>query len=323
MRKMTATLSAIALLVALAIPAMAQPPGTSGFTKVNPNGKSVVLADGAITINDNNKGGPNCVYTIVNNDASGPFTLWAKIKSDWVNVSGQTSITGVNELWYSFVFDPCYFGHDWVEITVDPTCTLQGYTTMVCANGCDEVWGFWWDYTDALGHDFQDYNWDGFGWWASGCSRCDWEGYISYDPCFFGHDWVETIVEPTCTLMGYTTNVCANGCDEVWGYWWDYTDALGHTWASVEWDGYGWLAVCDVCGWQGYITCGTDGFFCGEICDECGECTGCTCEGHATFLDKLNEAAVGLQYSNAPITVTVDGVAYKFTSNSGNYYKVA
>ena len=73
----------------------------------------------------------------------------------------------------------------WVEITVEPTCTLQGYTTNVCEDDCGAVWGYWWNYTDELGHDFASYTWDGWGWWASDCSRCDWEGYISYDPNFF------------------------------------------------------------------------------------------------------------------------------------------
>ena len=74
-------------------------------------------------------------------------------------------------------------GHDWIDTTTPPTCSLEGYTTKVCAHGCGTVWGFWWDYTSPLGHDFASLAWDGWGWLASGCSRCDWQGYLSYNYC--------------------------------------------------------------------------------------------------------------------------------------------
>jgi len=57
-------------------------------------------------------------------------------------------------------------------------------------------------------------------------------------------------VAPTCTLEGYTfKELKATG--ERW--YSDYVPPLGHTWGQAVLDGEDWLAVCTVCGWQGYV----------------------------------------------------------------------
>ena len=83
--------------------------------------------------------------------------------------------------WRGYVFA-------WEITEVEPTCVADGYTHYVARpipnSGYDfEDWATAvYDEGSAFGHDFSSIVWDGFGWLASGCSRCDWEGYLSYDP---------------------------------------------------------------------------------------------------------------------------------------------
>ena len=155
--------------------------------------------------------------------------------------------------WSGYVFH-------WQIDEFEPTCTTGGrvsYVATVLPNmGFDfEPWATERYTDDALGHDFQSIVWDGHGWWYSECIRCNWAGYLSYDPCLFECDWQVVTTPPTCSLQGHTTNVCANGCGNVWGFWWDYTDALGHDFQTIAWDGHGWLASdCTRCDWRGYVS---------------------------------------------------------------------
>ena len=183
---------------------------------------------------------------------------------------------------------------EWVEITVPPTCSLQGYTTNVCKDGCGNVWGYWWDYTDALGHDFQSSKYDGHGWWYYDCSRCDWQGY---GPC--QHDFVwGNYTEPTCVADGFDTLLCKY-CGELGGFWnYDHGSAFGHDFASLVWDGWGWLASdCSRCDWQGYISY--------EYCDYCGGC------------DECNPPV-----APDPYTVTGAGNNRVITINEAGYYNI-
>ena len=60
------------------------------------------------------------------------------------------------------------------------------------------------------------------------CSRC---GYTTYEEiAFLDHEYVESIVEPTCTENGYTAHICKN-CDNT--YKTDETLMLGHSFG--EW----------------------------------------------------------------------------------------
>ena len=63
---------------------------------------------------------------------------------------------------------------------------------------------------------------------------------------------VNRIIEPTCTLEGYTITFENILTGEKW--YADYTPALGHTYDKPVWDGNGWYITCDVCGWAGYIS---------------------------------------------------------------------
>ena len=324
MKKMIVSLFAVALVVALATSAMA------AFTEKDPNGKSVVVADGITLLGDNVKGtkiftfsfAENCaVGTLsVKQGANGAVTTF-EIPDDCVPAFEFK--TGAN-LFYEFEIDLCatyghdYYwilfaeatcteaeqwklicrrdcgfesgytnprgeplGHDWVLTTsdfVEPTCTLEGYTYdyYVC-DRCGEV-GEWrgnYVYTDALGHDFESIIWDGWGWYASGCSRCDWAGYLSYDHCFYGH----------------STDL--NSCQD----------------------------ECEWCGEVGR---------CLEFCEVCGECLACgDCPGHgltveqwiAAITDAINDAGGIIadlvdstdRYS---ITLTINGEDYKFTGGN-------
>jgi len=138
----------------------------------------------------------------------------------------------------------------WVEVTTDPTCTLEGFTTNVCVDNCGNVWGFWWDYTDPLGHDFQSSKFDGHGWWYYDCTRCEWQGYGLCQ-----HDFVwGNYTDPTCVADGYDALLCKY-CGEIGGFWnYDEGSAFGHDWSRITWDSWGWWAICDRCGWQGYIS---------------------------------------------------------------------
>ena len=143
--------------------------------------------------------------------------------------------------------------HDYREKVTAPTCTTRGFTTYSCAN-CDDVYIN--DYTDALGHE-----WDNGHTVTS--STCDSEGVMEYDckhcdekmiqaisatghtpdaaaTCTepqtcetcgailelpTGHHYSETVTEPTCTAMGYTTFIC-DDCGN--SYVGEYTDKIEH-----------------------------------------------------------------------------------------------
>ena len=89
--------------------------------------------------------------------------------------------------WYGYVFA-------WEITEVEPTCVADGYTRYVASTIPNSGYAFddWatavYDDGSAFGHDFSSVVWDGFGWWASGCRRCGWSGYLSYeqfDPDFY------------------------------------------------------------------------------------------------------------------------------------------
>ena len=137
----------------------------------------------------------------------------------------------------------------WYVVTVEVTCENAGYTGWEYYEDGVLIWAGDNVYIDALGHLCNDTIWDGWGWLGT-CERegCGWQGYFKHE-C----NWVEVTVDPTCSLEGYTTMVCDNDCGAVWGYWWDYTDALGHDFQSCVFDGWGWLySDCSRCDWQGY-----------------------------------------------------------------------
>jgi hypothetical protein len=77
--------------------------------------------------------------------------------------------------------------HDWTRMAnadyTAPTCTLKGYwVSWYECTKCEEIGNCYYDYVDALDHDFAKIEWDGFGWLHSDCSRCEWAGYLDYTP---------------------------------------------------------------------------------------------------------------------------------------------
>ena len=130
-----------------------------------------------------------------------------------------------------------------VNIVVEPTCTLEGYTITYLNLATGEGW--YANYVPALGHTHADPVWDGWGWYIV-CDVCGWAGYIEWQA-----EWVTTVVDPTCTLQGYTEKHHV----PTGGKWYsDYTAALGHEYDEEVWDGWGWYIVCDKCGWAGYTS---------------------------------------------------------------------
>jgi hypothetical protein len=73
-------------------------------------------------------------------------------------------------------------------------------------------------------------------------------------PKYFPVIWkLGVVVEPNCTLEGYTYNEYLP-TGERWYY--DYVPALGHLYdedADVTDDGYGFYFTCRKCGWAGYL----------------------------------------------------------------------
>ncbi|MDR0372883.1 MAG: InlB B-repeat-containing protein [Nitrososphaerota archaeon] len=63
-------------------------------------------------------------------------------------------------------------------------------------------------------------------------------------------EWVTTIVEPTCTLEGYT-EICYLSTGEKWYF--DYVPAFGHDFTVLYREGDYLYVLCTVCGWRGYI----------------------------------------------------------------------
>ena len=146
--------------------------------------------------------------------------------------------------------------HDWSAwVRTDPTCTEAGSNIRECAL-CHKY-----DIREIAPLDHQivadqavPATCTETGLTAgSHCSRCGLviEAQTSTD--MLGHDFVASVVEPTCTKGGYTVHACSR-CDET--YTDTETEALGHVWIpdnertiaptcqSTGSDAY----VCEVCG---------------------------------------------------------------------------
>ena len=106
--------------------------------------------------------------------------------------------------------------HSFTDLTVEPTCTEEGYTEhtcMTCDHSCRD------DFTKALGHLYAT---------DAECidRECVREGCSHVEPASSQHDFVasDTSTSATCTENGYVIMVCG-GC----GAWYACeTEALGH-----------------------------------------------------------------------------------------------
>lgn len=107
--------------------------------------------------------------------------------------------------------------HSYSDTVVEPTCIEGGYTLYECVCG-DSYQG---DEITALGHDYEESVSDECIVYT--CTRCD-HSYIGHT-----HTYVETVVSPTCTKVGYTLHECDCG----YSYRTDQTDALGHNYVEL------------------------------------------------------------------------------------------
>ena len=201
--------------------------------------------DGAITVTCN-----NCEYEDVTVIDATDHDYVTDIVDATCTEDGAVTVTCSN-CEYEDVTPIEAFGHDWQEVTTLPNCSVEGQTTMVCANECGTVWGYWWDYTDPLGHVYEAPAWDNWGWWII-CEVCPWQGYISYVYCDYAECEYEAIATANCWAGGWDRMVCVYCADEYQGGW---QGALGHDFVKCEetstvptcWAGGGDWMVCDTC----------------------------------------------------------------------------
>lgn len=106
-------------------------------------------------------------------------------------------------------------GHDWREVSKEPTCTREGYTVEECAN-CYE-WQNWTKTAEALGHDpvtdeaVAPTHDDSGLTEGSHCSRCD--AILTAQTVIpaLGHNYVTETVLPTEEADGYIRSKCDCG----------------------------------------------------------------------------------------------------------------
>ena len=165
------------------------------------------------------------------------------IESDWIYDVEPTCTAGghrykictkCNEILASEYVAP---GHDFVITSeLEATCTDDGYIVMECQReGCECTKQ---QIIIAPGHSF------------GGDNICDVCGFTVE---IHEHEFDETVVDATCTNIGYTVYACSCGYE----YRSSYVDQLGHSWGEGE-----VVAgkTCDTPGVMKYTctTCGTD-----------------------------------------------------------------
>lgn len=102
--------------------------------------------------------------------------------------------------------------HNYIGVTVEPTCTEKGYTVFTCSKCGDSYTD---DYTDALGHNIvidkavsETCTENGLT-EGTHCSRCSEIIKAQETVKATGHTFIQTVVEPTCTNQGCKTFVCS------------------------------------------------------------------------------------------------------------------
>ncbi len=110
-----------------------------------------------------------------------------------------------------------YINHVTEEITVDPTCTNDGYTSDICIyEGCGHISSNWRDVVDMLEHNYgSTVSVTGStcgSYTKKECADCGYICLLSYST---SHTWNSTVdVTPTCVSTGTTTHTCSKcgGC---------------------------------------------------------------------------------------------------------------
>lgn len=99
--------------------------------------------------------------------------------------------------------------HSYEQEIIPPTCTANGYTNYVCSECGDAYQG---DYTQAREHSFTDWEISKEaactedGECIRSCSECGMTETSLVDA--MGHQYQDTVVEPTETSQGYTLHTC-------------------------------------------------------------------------------------------------------------------
>ena len=151
-------------------------------------------------------------------------------KGTWISDEGEYTFVITNSSnrssTYSFTIAHCF----WVYVTIDPTCTEQGYTVYRCIT-CGYT--YYADYVEAKGHDYEQKligeSCTEGAYYLYTCKDCGHEEKSEYLTSG-GHKYDKTIVPPNCTDRGYTTYKCS-----VCGYTFndDYVAAKGHNYKAT------------------------------------------------------------------------------------------
>ncbi len=116
-------------------------------------------------------------------------------------------------------------GHDYETVDTEPTCTTLGYTTYTCKT-CGDTYTD--NYVPATDHKYGD-------WQTVTAPTCTTKGqekrvcecgaaeYRNTDMA--GHDYEAVVPDPTCTTLGYTTYTCKVCGDS---YKSDFVETIGH-----------------------------------------------------------------------------------------------
>ena len=192
--------------------------------------------------------------------------------------------------------------HDYVEVeTVSPTCTNKGYTVSQCSVCFDEIRG---EFTNATGHEYetsvQPATCTSHEITTYDCKHCDEDDYAEItavtaghsfangvctvcgeeyltnptDP--LGHNYVATVVAPTCMDRGYTRYACTNaGCQD--SYISNLVDKVDHVYednvVAPTCTEKGYTAhSCTFCGttYRDTYTAATGHSFANGVCTVCG-----------------------------------------------------
>ncbi len=204
-----------------------------------------------------------------------------------------------------------YHEHDFVEDSIIsyPTCSNVGTKRLICTI-CKS---FTTEYIDSIGHDYALTN--------TVLQTCSQDGYLEYtcqragctnvkrqallasghdfgsddicDKCGFvhsnhAHEYTTTIIDPTCTQVGYTLHECACG----YSYRADYIEQLGHSFDA------GVVTINE--------TCTTNG----EKEYTCIDC-------HSTYAEIIPAAHAWDETVIVPMTCTTDGQVKRQCSRCG------
>ncbi len=173
-------------------------------------------------------------------------------------------------------------GHSYEGVITEPTCDGRGYTEYTCET-CGKSYIS--DYVDAVGHTVVVK--------VGVAPTCTQKGLSDGEYCCvcnkvlseqtvleaLGHSYEVSVVEPTCTAVGYTSYVCEN-CD--YSYVTNRISATGHSYVSVVTP-----PTCEKAGYTTYT------------------CTSC---GNSYVSDRVS--ATGHQYTAVVTPPTCDKAGY-------------